>query len=97
MTQAPRLKECASLAHAKMVGGSPRAQAAFPPPSIWLCEQENPSFPPQNEILIGRTWEFDSATGLKALRRQKGGFRASQLYRYVGSEELVESNRPQIQ
>jgi predicted transcriptional regulator len=39
-------------------------------------------------ILIGRTWQFDSATELKALRRSKGGFHPSQSYRYVGSEEL---------
>jgi predicted transcriptional regulator len=40
-------------------------------------------------ILIGRTWQFESATELKALRRRKGGFHPPQSYRYVGSEELV--------
>jgi len=40
-------------------------------------------------ILIGRTWQFDSATELKALRRRKGGFHPPQSYRYVGNEELV--------
>ena len=40
-------------------------------------------------ILIGRTWQFDAATELKALRRRKGGFHPPQSYRYVGSEELV--------
>jgi predicted transcriptional regulator len=39
-------------------------------------------------ILIGRTWQFESATELKALRRRKGGFHPPQSYRYVGSEEL---------
>ncbi len=32
-------------------------------------------------ILIGRTWQFDSATQLKALRRTKGGFHPPQSYR----------------
>jgi hypothetical protein len=40
-------------------------------------------------IQIGRTWQFDSATELKALRRRKGGFHPPQSYRYVGREELV--------
>ena len=40
-------------------------------------------------ILIDRTWQFDSATELNALRRRKGGFCPPQSYRYVGSEELV--------
>ena len=40
-------------------------------------------------ILIGRTWQFESATELKTLRRRKGGFHPPQSYRYVGSEELV--------
>ncbi len=40
-------------------------------------------------ILIGRTWQFESATELKALRRRKGGFHPPQSYRYVGNEELV--------
>jgi predicted transcriptional regulator len=40
-------------------------------------------------ILVGRTWQFESATELKALRRIKGGFHPPQSYRYVGSEELV--------
>jgi predicted transcriptional regulator len=40
-------------------------------------------------ILIGRTWQFDSATELKALRRSKGGFHPPQSYRYVAREELV--------
>ncbi len=40
-------------------------------------------------ILIGRTWQFESATELKALRRRKGGFHPPQSYRYVGSEELL--------
>jgi predicted transcriptional regulator len=39
-------------------------------------------------ILIGRTWQFESATELKTLRRRKGGFHPPQSYRYVGSEEL---------
>ncbi len=39
-------------------------------------------------ILIGRTWQFESATELKTLRRRKGGFHAPQSYRYVGSEEF---------
>ena len=40
-------------------------------------------------ILIGRTWQFESATELKALRRRNGGFHPPQSYQYVGSEELV--------
>ncbi|MEO8617535.1 MAG: hypothetical protein ABI600_20560 [Luteolibacter sp.] len=40
-------------------------------------------------ILIGRTWQFESATELKALRRRKSGFHPPQLYRYVGSKELL--------
>ena len=40
-------------------------------------------------ILIGRTWQFESATELKALRRRKGGFHPPQSYRYVEGEELV--------
>lgn len=40
-------------------------------------------------ILIGRTWQFDSATELNALRRRKSGFHPPQSYRYVASEELV--------
>ena len=40
-------------------------------------------------ILISRTWQFESATELKALRRRKGGFNPPQSYLYVGSEELV--------
>ena len=40
-------------------------------------------------ILIGRTWQFDSATELNTLRHRKGGFHPPQSYRYVGSEELV--------
>jgi len=39
-------------------------------------------------ILIGRTWQFESATELQALRRSKGGFYPPQSYRYVGSDEL---------
>ena len=39
-------------------------------------------------IQIGRAWQFESATELKALRRRKGGFHPPQSYRYVGSEEL---------
>lgn len=40
-------------------------------------------------ILIGRTWQFASATELKALRRRKGGFHPPQSYRYVGGEEMA--------
>ena len=39
-------------------------------------------------ILIVRTWQFVSATELKALRRRKGGFHPPQSYRYVEREEL---------
>jgi hypothetical protein len=42
-----------------------------------------------NAKLTARTWQFDSATELKALRHRKGGFHPPQSYRYVGSEELV--------
>jgi predicted transcriptional regulator len=40
-------------------------------------------------ILIGSTWQFESATELTTLRRRKGGFHPPQSYRYVGREELV--------
>jgi len=40
-------------------------------------------------ILIGRTWQFESASGLEALRRRKGGFHPPQSYRYLGSEEFL--------
>jgi predicted transcriptional regulator len=40
-------------------------------------------------ILIGRTWQFESATELQTLRRRKGGFHPPQSYRYLKSEELV--------
>ncbi len=40
-------------------------------------------------ILIGRTWQLESATELNTLRHRKGGFHPPQSYRYVGSEELV--------
>lgn len=45
--------------------------------------------PTAHGILIGRTWQFESATELKTLRRRKGGFHPPQSYRYVGSDELV--------
>lgn len=41
-------------------------------------------------ILISRTWQFESATELKALRCRKGGFHPPQSYRYVGSKELID-------
>ena len=34
-------------------------------------------------IIIGRTWQFEEATELAALRRRKGGFQQPQSYRYV--------------
>ena len=40
-------------------------------------------------IKIGRTWQFESATELKALRRRKGGFHPPQSYRYIGTAELM--------
>ena len=40
-------------------------------------------------IFIDRTWQFESATELKALRRRKGGFHPPQSYRNVAREELV--------
>jgi predicted transcriptional regulator len=40
-------------------------------------------------ILIGRTWQFESATELQTLRLRKGGFHPPQSYRYLKSEELV--------
>lgn len=39
-------------------------------------------------ILIGRTWEFEEAAELAALRRRKGGFQPPQSYRYLRHGEF---------
>ena len=39
-------------------------------------------------ILIGRTWQFEEAAELAALRRRKGGFHPPQSYRYVRGGEF---------
>ena len=40
-------------------------------------------------IKIGRTWQFDRPTDLKALRRRKGGFQPPQSYRYIRGGEFA--------
>jgi len=40
-------------------------------------------------IFNGRTWQFESAAEIKALRRRKGGFHPPQSYRHLGNEEFV--------
>lgn len=39
-------------------------------------------------IQIKRTWQCDSATELKVLRKRKGGFQPPQSYRYVRPGEF---------
>lgn len=41
-------------------------------------------------IMIGRTWQFEEASELAALRRRKGGFQPPQSYRYVRHGEFKE-------
>ena len=85
-----------------LVGGFEVAGIVSAEPTA-LCKKWQPHAGVENEtflhyfhdcstaygILIGRTWQFESATELKALRRRKGGFHPPQSYRYVGSEELL--------
>lgn len=40
-------------------------------------------------IKIGRTWQLEKPTHLRALRRRKGGFQPPQSYRYIRSGEFA--------
>ena len=78
------------IPHPVLRTASPRRHAHEPPARLLESEgRELDIATKAYGILIGRTWQCESATELKALRRRNGGFHPPQSYRYVGSEELM--------